>query len=81
MNFSLKLTYHEVYLYLVQHSVKGSLICDQTIEVILIFSSAFSVELKGVAQLTWWAGGSTYPTLPYRPVYTQPALCSHERHV
>ena len=33
---------------------KRSLLYDQTIEDMNIFSSAFLVELRGVAQLTWW---------------------------
>ena len=41
---------------------KRSLLCDQTIEDIIIFSSAFLVELRGVAQLTWWLN------LPHSPL-------------
>ena len=33
---------------------KRSLLYDQTIEDINIFSPAFWIELRGVAQLTWW---------------------------
>ena len=51
MNFSLNLTYHEVY-HQCSNVKKRSLLCDQTIEDIIIFSSAFLVEPSGVAQLT-----------------------------
>ena len=64
MNFSLKLSYHKVYFSATW--CKKSLLYDQTIEDINIFSHAFWVELRGVAQLP---GGSNYPTLPY--------ICGH----
>ena len=49
---------------LLQHGVicKRSLLYDQTIEDINIFSSAYLGELRGWLNLP---GGSTYPTLPY----------------
>ena len=48
--FSLKLAYHKVYFSATW--CKRSLLYDQTIEDINIFSPAFLVELRGVAQLT-----------------------------
>ena len=50
MKFSLKLAYHEVFFSAAW--CKRSLIYDQTIEDINIFSPAFLIELRGVAQLT-----------------------------
>ena len=60
MNFSLKLSYHKVYFSAT--CCKRSLLYDQTIEDINIFSPDFLVELRGWLNLP---GGSTYPTLPY----------------
>ena len=50
MKFSLKLSYHKVYFSTTW--CKRSLLYDQTIEDINIFSPAFLVELRGVAQIT-----------------------------
>ena len=50
MIISLKLTYHEVYFSAAW--CKRSLLYDQKIEDINIFSLLFLVELRGVAQLT-----------------------------
>ena len=41
---------------------KRSLTCDQTIEDIIVFASAFLAKLRGVAQLTWWLN------LPHSPL-------------
>ena len=50
---------------LVQQGVFFFWLCDQTIEDIN-FSSAFLVELRGVAQLTWWLN------LPHSPLCIMP---------
>ena len=52
MKFSLKLSYHKVYFSATW--CKRSLLYDQTIEDINIFSPGFLVELRGVTQITWW---------------------------
>ena len=49
INFSLKLSYHKVYFSATW--CKGSLLYDQTIEDINIFSPAFVVELRGWLKL------------------------------
>ena len=59
LNFSFKLSYHKVYFSAIW--CKTSLLYDQTIEDINIFSPAFLVELRGWLKLS---GGSNYPTLP-----------------
>ena len=61
MKFSLKLSYHKVYFSATW--CKRSLLYDQTIEDINIFSPAFLVELRGVAQITWWL------KLPHSPLH------------
>ena len=58
--FSLKLSYHKVYFSATW--CKRSLLYDQTIEDINIFSPAFLVDLRGVAQMTWWL------KLPHSPL-------------
>ena len=65
MNFSLKLSYK---VYFSATWCKWSLLYDQTIEDINIFSPAFLVELRGVAQITWWL------KLPHSPLPMDPMM-------